>query len=138
MKVDGSCDGVLRAIGAGRVSPVLQGPRSRPDRSPSRVPHFRKHNACLRPDGFLRKLSYFSLRSRRIRLTSPACPMPRNTTSTMGEAAHASYNNAIEELRVKEYPMLQGKSVEYPRGPMLTYQTRRTWTMPAPRSTPNR
>jgi hypothetical protein len=29
----------------------------------------------------------------------------------MEEATHLSYNDAIEELRAKEYPMLQGEFV---------------------------
>jgi hypothetical protein len=31
------------------------------------------------------------------------------TSGIMREAECISYNNAIEELRIKEYPMLQGK-----------------------------
>jgi hypothetical protein len=32
------------------------------------------------------------------------------TAGIMDEATCISYNNTIEELRAKEYPMLQGKS----------------------------
>jgi hypothetical protein len=57
----------------------------------------------------------------------------------MEEAACISYNNAIEELRAKEYRMLQGKSL-YEGWLAYTHphQEQRTLTMPARLSTPSR
>jgi len=57
----------------------------------------------------------------------------------MEEATDMAYNDAIEELRAKEYPMLRGKSTVKAAG-MHTHcdQIQPTLIMLAPRSTPHR
>jgi molybdenum cofactor sulfurtransferase len=57
----------------------------------------------------------------------------------MDEAACISYNNAVEELRAREYPMLQGKfRLEHERAKAYTEQILPILTMLGPHSTRNR
>lgn len=65
------------------------------------------------------------------------CILP-NTSNIMDEAGCISYNDAIEELRTKEYPMLQGGcSIIYSRIYAHIRQTQPTLTMQGLRSTPS-
>lgn len=57
----------------------------------------------------------------------------------MEEAVHITYNKAVEELRAREYPMLEGwLSLEMSVYVLTGIQARPISTMPEPPYTPSR